>query len=411
MARLDLLSEKEIAILELQAACTSKRAMAAKLDISVRTVEHHRTKLMRKLRISSTTGLVHFAISAAHSGLLREPNGQSPNHDGNGSGTHADRFTMANALHLERKSEALARRKGIPMKHREAESKIIARGRAPAFWAATALLTVIVVATYWSAITGLVGRWIDDPDYVHGFLVPVFAAVLLWSRRAMLLEVELKGSLWGLVLIAFAGAMRMVSSYYYYTLLDPASLIPCLLGLTLFVGGWNAVRWAWPGIVFLVFMIPLPGFVANLMGHPLQRVATIASTFLIQTLGISAVAEGNVISLADSQIGVAEACNGLRNMMLFLAVCVGMAFISRRSAVEKAIIVLSAAAIALLANVVRIAATAILHSMVSHHAATTLYHDLAGWFMMPLAVVFLWLELAYLNRVFVRQRTSDAQIT
>ena len=201
----------------------------------------------------------------------------------------------------------------------------------------------------------------------------------------------------------------MASSYYYYDLLDPASLVPCLAGLTLFVGGWKAIRWAWPSIVFLVFMVPLPGFLANLMGGPLQRLATVASTFLIQTIGISAVAEGNVISLADSQIGVAEACNGLRNMMLFLAVCVGLALISRRTPIEKVIIVFSSALIALLANIVRIAATAILHATVSHQAATHLYHDLAGWFMMPLAVVFLWLELAYLNRVFVREDATDPQ--
>ena len=243
---------------------------------------------------------------------------------------------------------------------------------------------------------------------MHGFLVPVFAAVLLWHRRAMMPAVEIKGSVWGLLLMGIAGAMRMISSYYYYDLLDPASLIPCLAGLTLFVGGWKAIRWAWPAIAFLAFMVPLPGFLANLMGGPLQRLATVASTYLIQTIGISAVAEGNVIFLADSQIGVAEACNGLRNMMLFLAVCVGMVFISRRTTVEKVIIVLSSAAIALLANVVRIAATAILHETVSHRAATTLYHDLAGWFMMPLAVAFLWLELAYLNHVFVRETTIEA---
>ena len=116
-----------------------------------------------------------------------------------------------------------------------------------------------------------------------------------------------------------------------------------------------------------------------------------------------------MIFLSDSQIGVAEACNGLRNMMMFLAMCVGFAMISRRTAIEKAIIVVSAAVLALLANVVRIAATAILHSMASHQAATTFYHDLAGGFMIPLAVVFLWLELLYLNRVFVPQTTGEVE--
>ena len=48
-----------------------------------------------------------------------------------------------------------------------------------------ALLTAIVAATYWSALGVLVERWYGDPEYIHCFLVPVFAAVLLWHRRAM----------------------------------------------------------------------------------------------------------------------------------------------------------------------------------------------------------------------------------
>jgi exosortase len=159
--------------------------------------------------------------------------------------------------------------------------------------------------------------------------------------------------------------------------------------------------------VFLVFMVPLPGFLAGLLGHPLQRFATIASTFVIQTLGIPVVAEGNVLCLSDSKIEVADACNGLRNMMLFLAVCVGVAFLMRRSVAEKIIIVVSAAGIALAANLIRITVTAILHQAASHAVANNLYHDLAGLFMMPLAVVLLWLELAYLRRVFVVQSPGE----
>ena len=166
----------------------------------------------------------------------------------------------------------------------------------------------------------------------------------------------------------------------------------------LFIGGWKVLRWAAPSIAMLVFMIPLPGFLATLLAHPLQRIATIASTYMIQTIGVPAVADGNVISLGDSQIGVAEACNGLRNMMLFVAVCSAVAFIVRRPLLEKVIIVLSAAPIAVIANLVRITVTAVLHSMSHHDLANTTYHDLAGWFMMPLAVVLLWIELAILRR-------------
>ena len=277
--------------------------------------------------------------------------------------------------------------------------------------AAGALLTAIILGTYWSAMAGLAQRWYGDSDYTYGFLVPIFAGVLLWYRREMLAGGEFKGSPWGLLFLATAGAMRIVSAYNFYDLPDPASLIPCLAGITLFVGGWKAMQWAWPAIVFLVFMIPLPGFLADLMGTPLRELATACSTFVIQTLGIPAVADGNVILLADSQVGVAEACNGLRNMMMFLAICVGFVLISRRTAIEKAIIVVSAAGLALAANVVRIAATAILQQVGSHQVAAHVYHELAGAFMIPLAVVFLWLELLYLDRVFVPGTASEAEMT
>lgn len=254
---------------------------------------------------------------------------------------------------------------------------------------------------YAECVSKLAGRWRNDSDYSYGFLVPVVAVVLLWYRRDMLQGVRLRGSFWGLSLLAMSAAMRCASAYFYYELLDPASILPALAGLILFVGGWNALRWAGPSIVMLAFMIPLPGFVATLLALPLQRIATTASTYMIQTIGVPAVAEGNVISLGEAHIGVAEACNGLRNMMLFLAVCSAAAFFMKRSLVEKAIVVLSAAPIAIIANLVRITATAVLHSLAHPRLADTTYHTLAGWFMMPLAVALLWIELAMLRRIFI----------
>ncbi len=271
----------------------------------------------------------------------------------------------------------------------------------PAALAGWVLLALVVAGAYWSSMAGLAQRWWNDPDYLHGFLVPPFAGFLLWFRRDLLPRNFAAGSLWGLALLAVAALMRFASAYYYYELLDSASLVPCLAGLALFLGGWPGLRWAWPSAVFLIFMVPLPGFLATLLSHPLQRVATTASTYVIQTLGIPAVADGNIISLSEGQINVEEACSGLRNMMLFLVICTGMALVMRRTLREKIIIVLSAAPIALIANIVRITTTALLHEMSRHELATTLCHDLAAWFMMPLAVVLLWMELALLKRVFV----------
>ncbi len=59
---LDMLTEREREILVLVAQGGTSRAIAAKLHISTKTVEGHRTSIMRKLEVSNQSELVRFAI-------------------------------------------------------------------------------------------------------------------------------------------------------------------------------------------------------------------------------------------------------------------------------------------------------------------------------------------------------------
>jgi FixJ family two-component response regulator len=59
-ARLALLTAKEKQIAELVAAGKSSPKIAQELEISVRTVENHRARLMEKLRAESVADLVRF---------------------------------------------------------------------------------------------------------------------------------------------------------------------------------------------------------------------------------------------------------------------------------------------------------------------------------------------------------------
>ena len=127
--------------------------------------------------------------------------------------------------------------------------------------AAWLVLVGVLAWVYSAPMAMLVRRWWNEPDYQHGFLVPVFAAVLLWTRRGMMESFSPQGSWWGIAFLALSAAVRWVSAYFYFRLLDPLSVVPCVAGIVLFVAGWRALRWAGPSIVFLVFMIPAPGLV------------------------------------------------------------------------------------------------------------------------------------------------------
>ena len=58
------LSDRESEVLRYIAQGYSNKEVAARLDLSVKTVEKHREHLMYKLDIHDTAGLTRYAISA-----------------------------------------------------------------------------------------------------------------------------------------------------------------------------------------------------------------------------------------------------------------------------------------------------------------------------------------------------------
>jgi exosortase len=269
------------------------------------------------------------------------------------------------------------------------------------------VVTLVLAATaawaYRSTLGNLLHRWSVDPEYSHGYLVPLFSLGILWFRRSQIAEARLQSSWGALALLGAGAALYLAGNCFYFTWLEQISLLPVLAAICMAVGGWPALRWAWPAIVFLLFMIPLPGRAESLLANPLQRISTLASTNALQTLGFFAQAEGNVILLSEAELGVVEACSGLRMLVVFFAVSTAVAIVQRRSLLQRFLIVLSAIPIALSANVLRITLTGVLHETVSSKAANFVFHDVAGWLMIPLALAFLALELWFLGHLFIVQ--------
>jgi exosortase len=273
---------------------------------------------------------------------------------------------------------------------------------------------VCLLWAYWPTLATMAERWSSDPQYSHGFLVPVFALVVLWARRDSFPAGKIAPSWWGLPLLALGLVLWLGGAAIYLPSVGSFSLLPTLAALCLLVGGWAALRWSWPAIAFLAFMLPLPYQVEQFLAHPLRRMATASSTYLLQALGYPALAEGNVILIGDLKLGVVEACSGLGMLMTFFALSTAMALIVRRGPLDRALLVVSAVPIALIANILRITATAAAHVSLGSDAANGLLHDVSGWLMMPLALGLLWLELLYLDRLFIpaaKSRPLPLQLT
>jgi exosortase len=257
------------------------------------------------------------------------------------------------------------------------------------------------VWAFWTTLAEAAQRWAHDPQYSHGYLVPAFAVLLLWLRRRRLDRAPVAPSWWGLPVLLAGVAARLAGTWYSLDWLEGVSLLPCVAGACLASGGTAAWRWAWPSVLFLAFMIPLPHRVAVAAAEPLQHLATVASCYALQALGLPAVPEGNTILLNDARIGIVEACSGLRMLMVFFALSSGVALVIRRPLWERLVLVGSAVPIALFSNLVRITTTGVLHETAGSDFANNFFHDVGGWLMMPFALALLWLELKALARLLI----------
>ncbi len=276
------------------------------------------------------------------------------------------------------------------------------------------VICAVYGATYLNTWQWLYNAWTTSPDHSHGLLVPVFAVVLIWMRRNMRPFAERSTSALsltiGVALIVSGFALKWVGIYCRVITLEAVSILPGLAGIVICCGGWRAARIAWPSLLFLAFMIPLPHVIGVQLGGSLQHVATTGSTYLMQLLGLPAVAEGNVIYLSESTLGVAEACSGIRMLMSFFALTTALCFVIDRSFWEKCLVWLSAPVIAIVSNVLRIVATGLAYEFGSAKLADLIFHDLAGWLMMPVGLGLLWLEFFVLSRLVPTVESQDLSL-
>lgn len=262
------------------------------------------------------------------------------------------------------------------------------------------LMLAAVMWAYWPTLAEMVHAWNHEPDYSHGFLVLPIALFFLWSRRSTLPVEQLRPSVWGVLLLLTAGALRTIAGMYYLLPLDGWTLPLTVAGCVWMLYGRPCLRWSLPAIAFLFFMLPIPYRAESWLSVPLQNIATKTSTVALVSLGQPAIAEGNTILLGEQTLFVEEACSGLRIFIGILALAFAFVLFSRWSWWQKGIVLVAVLPVAIIANSIRIVTTGLLYQWVSTEAAHRFSHDLAGLVMIPLAAMLFWLLLIYLDRLF-----------
>jgi exosortase len=249
-----------------------------------------------------------------------------------------------------------------------------------------------------------------------GAILGVSGALMLVQQPAEPVAIEERWIGFG---ILFAGLMlRMLLTKFHASVPELYTLVPQVVGVFMIAGGWQYMRWAGPSLACLLFMFPLPGVLDGDLLGPMQTKASQASTFFLQTMGFPATREGNVIHISEDveDMMVAEKCSGLRMLTIFMFLAYAFTLLTDRPIWERIVLWISSVPIAIAVNIVRIVVTGLLYFVASKYnwldmeKIKELGHDMAGWFMMPLALGLLAVVYQVLAHLFVVEDIAPVRV-
>ena len=263
-----------------------------------------------------------------------------------------------------------------------------------------------LVFAYLGNFRDLVLVWNREPDYSHGFLVLPIALYILWRLWPSTEQAQPQVWLPGLALVVIGLGLRAWFHERGQNWSETATVLIVILGLGFSRLGWRTMRIVWPAFAFLLFWLPLPPTVNSALSQPLQGIATRAATGVLRMSGLWVMPEGNVIMVGTMPLEVAQACNGLSMLMSLAAAVAATASIVVMPTFKRLVLLATIIPIALLSNILRIAATAWCYYHFGADVGSKYAHDAAGWLMMPLAMAFVGLELLAMSWLIVESNQT-----
>ncbi len=270
------------------------------------------------------------------------------------------------------------------------------------------LITAVFLAVYQKAIRMLVSDWSADPNFSHGFLIPLVALYMVWHKKNELALIPPKPALSGVGVIVLGMLVHLAGNLGSELFLMRFSMIITLSGILLYLLGFGMFKALLVPVAYLIMMIPIPAILWNQVAFPLQLFAAKLSAAAIQMINIPVFREGNILHLANTSLEVVDACSGIRSLTSLLALTGAFAFLAPLSPVKKWILFFSAIPIAVAVNVIRLTITAAMAAWIGPETAHGFLHDMSGLIIFGAALILVY--LVYLVEITIEKRFRKSHL-
>ncbi len=269
-----------------------------------------------------------------------------------------------------------------------------------------ALIALIVMS--YQGLVEMIRVWGVREEYSHGYIIPFITLFLLWQRKEIIERTEFNGS-WKGVFVVFLGAVLVIlGNITTIKTLSQYGVVIALVGLV-YAYTDKGIKPMFVPLLFLVFMIPFPGFFLNNLSAKLQLISSEIGVAVIRAFDISVYLEGNVIDLGNYKLQVVEACSGLNYLFPLMSLAFIAAYFYQAVFWKRAIIFLSSIPITVLMNSFRIGMIGVLVEYWGIEQAEGFLHDFEGWIIFMACTAILIFEMWLFSR-FSRDRRPLSEV-
>jgi len=275
------------------------------------------------------------------------------------------------------------------------------------WWPVLVGLLALFVPTYVGLATGI---WNSD-EQAHGPIVLVVVLWMLWEQRAQFtLPARSTSPIAGSLLFVFGLLLYVLGRSQDILIFEVGSQIPILGGLLLMLRGWGAVRALWFPLLFIVFMLPLPGFVVDAATGPLKQYVSVLAENILYAAGYPIARNGVVLTVGSYQLLVADACSGLHSMFSLSAMGLLYLYLMRHTSwLRNGILIAAILPIAFFANVVRVMVLVLITYHFGDEAGQGFLHGVAGILLFVIALLVLFALDAVLGWIFPGNKPNKAR--
>ncbi len=293
-------------------------------------------------------------------------------------------------------------------------------GMSPAAIAAGIAIAILIALVYRHTFATLWRTWETNPNYSHGALIPPIVIFLLWYVRRSVADAlrsdgvaaagsgttggpgisagsGTAGMVAGLLLIVLALVGHLVSIRSGVFMTQGYSLVMLLFGLALVLLGGRAMRVLWFPLAYLVFMLPVPPFLMNVVSFQLKLFSARVGSAIAVKMGIPLVRSGMTIHIPAGSLRVADPCSGLRSLIALVALGALFAYFTRAKTWKRIVLMLAAIPLAVIANTVRISVLCAVANVWGIDTAIGFFHDFSGFLLFFIALAGLFVVRALLR--------------